>query len=334
MYEEEKHLTYTTRDIFQEFISGVEKKKQRVAVIGSGPSGLQVSFDLARLGYTITIFEELDVLGGMLRWEVPNYRLPKNALQKEINNILSLGIEARVNTRIEDIDNLFAEGYDAVFIGVGAPKPKSLGIPGEDLEGVYPGEDFLKDLNLGNNIDFIGKKIVIVGGGNTALDSARASLRLGAKQVSIVYRRRRQQMPGHGHEISDAEAEGVLLFFLASPLRLIGEDKLEMVECIRMKLVEADESGRRRPIPIEHSEFLIETDIFIPAIGRGTDIDWLTGIDISEWGTIKVDELNATSRAGVFAGGDVVNSASVVVEALADGKRAAQGIHKYLQQEL
>jgi glutamate synthase (NADPH/NADH) small chain len=335
MYEQEKHLAYTTRDIFQEFLNGAEKKKQRVAVIGSGPSGLQVSFDLARLGYNITIFEELDVLGGMLRWEIPDYRLPKYALQREINNILSLDIEARMNTRIEDIDHLFSEGYDAVFIGVGAPKPKSLGIPGEDLEGVYPGEDFLKDMNLGNNIDFADKKIVIVGGGNTALDSARTALRLGAKQVSIVYRRRRQQMPGHGHEISDAEAEGILLFFLASPLRLIGEDRLEMVECIRMKLVEADESGRRRPIPIEHSEFLIETDIFIPAIGRGTDIGWLNdSVDISEWGTIKVDDFNATSRAGVFAGGDVVNSASVVVEALADGKRAAQGIHKYLQQEL
>jgi len=142
-------------------------------------------------------------------------------------------------------------------------------------------------------------------------------------------------MPGHGHEISDAEAEGVLLFFLASPIRLIGEDKLEMVECIRMKLVETDGSGRRRPIPIEHSEFLLETDIFVPAVGRNTDIDWIgNGIDLSEWGTIAVDEYGATSRPGVFAGGDVVNGASVVVEALADGKRAAHGIHRYFQQKL
>ena len=332
MYEQEKHLAYTTRDIFREFISGVEKKKQRVAVIGSGPAGLQVTFDLAGLGYNITIFEELEVLGGMLRWEVPDYRLPKSVLQKEINNILSLGIEIRTNTRIKNIDNLFAEGYDAIFIGVGAPMSKSLGLPGEDLLGVYPGEDFLKDVNLGKYIDFTGKKVVIVGGGNTALDSARTSLRLGAKQVSIVYRRRRQQMPGHSHEISDAEAEGVLLFFLAAPLNLIGEDKLEMVECIRMKLVEADESGRRRPIPIEHSEFLIETDVFMPAVGRGTNIDWLNGIQLSEWGTIPVNEFGATSRPGVFAGGDVVNGASVVVEALADGKRAAQGIHMYFQE--
>lgn len=332
MYEQEKHLAYTTRDIFQEFISRVKKKKQRVAVIGSGPAGLQVSFDLAQLGYNITIFEELEVLGGMLRWEVPDYRLPKYVLQKEINNILSLGIEVRTNKRIENIDNLFAEGYDAVFIGVGAPKPKRLGIPGEDLSGVYPGEDFLKEVNLGKFIDFTEKKILVSGGGNTALDSARTSLRLGAKQVTVVYRRRRQQMPAHYHEIHDAEAEGVLLFFLASPLRLIGEDKLEMVECIRMKLVEADESGRRRPIPIEHSEFLLETDIFIPAIGRGTCIDWLNGIKLSEWGTIPVDEFGATSRAGIFAGGDVVNGASVVVEALADGKRAAKGIHMFLEQ--
>ena len=334
MYEAEKHLAYTTHDIFKEFLHGIEKKEQRVAVIGSGPAGLQVAFDLAHLGYNITIFEEMDVLGGMLYWEVPDYRLPRNALKKEIDNILSLGIEVRTNTRIENLDHLFAQGYNAIFIGVGAPKARPLGIPGEDLAGVYPGEDFLKDFNLGKPVNFTDKKVVIVGGGNTALDSARTSLRLGAKQVSIVYRRRRRQMPGHSHEINDAEAEGVLLFFLAAPLRLIGaKNKLSMVECIRMKLVEADVTGRRRPIPIEHSEFLLETDIFIPAIGRNTDIDWIgSDFDMSEWGTIAVDEYGATSRTGVFAGGDVVNGASVVVEALADGKRAAQGIHRYFQQ--
>ena len=333
MYAQEKHLAYTTSDIIKEFISGIEKKEQQVAVIGSGPSGLQVAFDLARLGYKITIFEELDVLGGMLRWEVPDYRLPKNVLQKEINNILSLGINVQANTRIDNLDNLFAQGYNAIFIGVGAPTAKELGIPGEDLAGVYPGEDFLKDVNLDKPVDFTDQRVVIVGGGNTALDSARTALRLGAKQVSIVYRRRRRQMPGHSHEINDAEAEGVLLFLLAAPLRLIGaRNKLSMVECIRMKLVEADVTGRRRPIPIEHSEFLLETDIFIPAIGRNTDIDWLgSSFDLSEWGTIAVDDNNATSREGVFAGGDVVNGASVVVEALADGKRAAIGIHRYLQ---
>jgi glutamate synthase (NADPH/NADH) small chain len=334
MYQQEKHLAYTTTDIVKEFIGGVKKKDKQVAVIGSGPAGLQVAFDLARLGYGITIFEELDVLGGMLRWEVPDYRLPKEVLQKEINNILSLGIDVKANTRIENLDNLFAQGFDAIFVGVGAPKAKELGIPGEDLAGVYPGEDFLKDVNLDKPVDFTGQRVVIVGGGNTALDSARTALRLGAKQVSIVYRRRRRQMPSHSRELNDAEAEGVLLFLLAAPLKLIGaRNKLTMVECIRMKLVEADVTGRRRPIPIEHSEFLLETDIFIPAIGRNTDIDWLgNGIDLSEWDTIAVDEFGATSRPGIFAGGDVVNGASVVVEALADGKRAAQGIHQYLQE--
>jgi len=270
-----------------------------------------------------------------LYWEIPEYRLPKNILQKEIDNILSLGIEVQTNTRIEDIDALFAQGYDAIFIGVGAPKPKKLGIPGEDLnlEGVYPGELFLKDVNLGKKIDLTGKKVVVVGGGNTAIDSARTAVRLGAKRVTILYRRSRREMPGHGHEIREAEKEGVLFYFLASPIQLLGNDKLEMVKCIRMKLVDTDESGRRRPIPIEHTEFLIETDVFIPAIGRSPDIGWLKGIKLTRWGTIAVGEYGATSREGVFAGGDVVNGASTVLEALASGKKAAQGIHAYLQQK-
>ncbi len=331
VYEQEKLLKISSREYYVELIKGIEKKDQRVAIIGSGPAGLEVAFFLVRLGYNVTVFDELSVLGGMLYWEIPDFRLPKTVLTKEIDNLLSLGVETRTNTRVKSVDELFAQGYDAVFIGVGAPIPRELGISGEDLEGIYPGELFLKDVNLGKEVDLLAKKVVVVGGGNTAIDSVRTALRLGAKRVSLVYRRSRREMPGFIHEISEAEREGVLFYFLAAPVQLIGDNKLEMIECIRTKLVETGESGRRRPIPIEHSEFLLETDVFIPAIGRNPAIGWLTDIKLTKWGTIAVDENGATSRLGVFAGGDVVNGASTSGEAMASGKRAAQGIHTYLQ---
>lgn len=331
VYEQEKLRRANTRDFYAELIKGIEKKEQRVAIIGSGPAGLEVAYELVRLGYSVTIFEKMSTLGGMLYWELPTYRLPKTVLQKEIDNLQSLGIETRPHTRIDNIDDLFAQGYDAVFIGVGAPIPRKLRIPGEDFKDVYPGELFLKDVNLGKEVDFTGKKIVVVGGGNTAIDSVRAALRLRAKKVSLVYRRSRREMPSHIQEIIEAEKEGALFYFLASPVRLIGNGKLEMVECIRMKLIETNESGRRRPIPIEHSEFFLETDVFIPAIGRTPDTGWLSDIKLTKWGTIAVDEYGATSRKGVFAGGDVVNGASTSGEAMASGKKAAQGIHAYLQ---
>ena len=333
IYEQEKLMKANTRDFYAELMKGIEKKDQRVAIIGSGPAGLEVAYELIRLGYGVTIFDKMPALGGMLYWELPDYRLPKTVLQKEISNLLSLGIEARSQMLIGNMDDLFTQGYAAVFIAVGAPIPRKLRIPGEDFEGVYPGELFLKDVNLGKEVDFTGKKVVVAGGGNTAIDSVRTALRLGAKKVSLVYRRSRREMPGHVHEILEAEKEGILFYFLASPVRLVGDNKLEMVECVRMKLVETDESGRRRPIPIEHSEFLLETDVFIPAIGRTPDTGWLSDIKLTKWDTIAVDENGATSLIGVFAGGDVVNGASTSGEAMASGKIAAQGIHAYLRQK-
>jgi len=333
IYEQERLLKANTRDFYAELIKGIEKKDQLVAIIGSGPAGLEVAYELVRLGYGVTIFDKMPALGGMLYWELPDYRLPKTVLQKEIDNLLILGIETKSNIQIDNIDDLFEHGYDAVFIGVGAPLPRKLGILGEDLEGVHPGELFLKDVNLGKEVDFTGKKVVVAGGGNTAIDSVRTALRLGAKKVSLVYRRSRREMPGHVSEIIEAEKEGILFYFLTSPVRLIGNNKLEMVECIRMKLVETDEGGRRRPIPIEHSEFLLETDVFIPAIGRIPDTGWLSDIKLTKWNTIAVDENGATSRVGVFAGGDVVNGASTSGEAMASGKIAVKGIHAYLQQK-
>ncbi|MFX1519679.1 MAG: FAD-dependent oxidoreductase [Promethearchaeota archaeon] len=333
MYEQEKLQKTNTQKYFTELLQGIETKNQRVAIIGSGPAGLEVAFELKLLGYSVTIFDEQPVLGGMLYWAIPKYRLPKALLQKEIDNLLSLGIEAKTNTRIENIDDLFAQGYDAVFIAVGATVPRKLGIPGEDLEGVYPGEDFLKDVNLGKEVDFSGSKIVVVGGGNTAIDSGRTALRLGAKQVSLVYRRSRREMPSYIAEIIEAEREGILFYFLASAEKLIGTNSLEMVKCIRTKLVETDDSGRKRPIQIENSEFLLETDVLIPAIGRYPDSGWFNDIKLTKWGTIAVDNYGATSKEGVFAGGDVVNGASTTGEAMASGKIAAYGLHLYLQQK-
>jgi len=333
MYEQEKQNKVNTREYFAELMQGIETKDQQVAIIGSGPAGLEVANGLVRLGYRVTVFEEMPVLGGMLHWAIPDYRLPIVVLQKEIENLLSLGIEAQTKTRIESIDDLFKQGYDAVFIGVGAPIPRKLGIPGEDLEGVYPGEFFLKDVNLGKEVDFSGNKVVVVGGGNTAIDSVRTALRLGAKRVSLVYRRSRREMPSFITEIIEAEREGVLCYFLASAVRLIGVNSLEMVECIRTKLVASDGTGRKRPILIEHSEFLLETDVLIPAIGRNPAIEWINEIKRTKWGTIAVNSYGATSREGVFAGGDVVNGASTSGEAMASGKLAAQGIHAYLQQK-
>ncbi|MFX1465187.1 MAG: FAD-dependent oxidoreductase [Promethearchaeota archaeon] len=333
MYEQEKKHKVNTREYFAELIQGIENKDQQVAIIGSGPAGLEVAYELVRLGYKVTIFEEMPVLGGMLHWEIPDYRLPVAVLKKEIDNLLSLGIEAKTNIRIENIDDLFSHGYDAVFIGIGAPTPRKLGIPGEDLEGIYPGELFLKDVNLGKKIDFSGKKIVVVGGGNTAIDSVRTALRLGAKKVSLVYRRSRREMPSFITEIIEAEREGILFFFLTSAIRLIGANSIEMVECIRTKLVATDESGRKRPIQIEDSEFFLEADVIIPAIGRKPALEWLNDIKQSKWGTIAIDLHGSTSRKGVFAGGDVVNGASTSAEAMASGKLAVQGIHSYLQQK-
>jgi glutamate synthase (NADPH/NADH) small chain len=332
IYEQEKQKKLNTREYFAELIQGTETKDQKVAIIGSGPAGLEVANGLVRLGYRVTIFDEMSVLGGMLYWAIPDYRLPNAVLQKEIDNLLSLGIEAQTKTRIENIDDLFEQGFDAVFIGVGAPIPRKLGIPGEDFEGVYPGELFLKDVNLGKEINLSGNKVVVVGGGNTAIDSARTALRLGAKKVSLIYRRSRREMPSFISEIIEAEREGILFYFLASATRLIGANSLEMAECIHTKLVATDESGRKRPILIENSEFLLETDVLIPAIGRNPAIGWLNDIKLTKWGTIAVDSYGATSREGVFAGGDVVNGASTSAEAMASGKLAAQGIHVYLQQ--
>ncbi len=309
---------------------------KKVACIGAGPAGLTCAYYLALDGYEVTIFEKLPVAGGMLAVGIPDYRLPKDILQNEVDQIVDLGVDLRLNTAVEDLDGLFKDGYDAVFVGVGAHRPMKLEIEGEDeLKGVIPGEQYLMEVALKRPNDG-GKKVAIVGGGNTAIDCARVSLREGAKKVYILYRRTVAEMPAHHIEIEDADEEGIEFMFLTAPVKIIGDKKgrVSEVECIKMELGPKDRSGRRRPVPIEGSEFLLEVDTVMSAISREPEIEWLEGsmVEIhSRWGTIETDPLTGeTSKPGVFAGGDVSLGPDIAIAAIGGGKRAAFSIDAYL----
>lgn len=310
------------------------KKKKRVAVIGAGPAGMTCSYYLALQGYQVTIFEKLPVAGGMLAVGIPDYRLPKEILQNEIDQILALGVELKLNTSVSSIEDLFKDGFSAVFVGVGAHRPMKLEIDGEDLEGVIPGEEFLKDVALGEKTK-LGKKVAVVGGGNTAIDCARVSLREGADEVYILYRRTKAEMPAHHIEIEDADEEGVKFMYLVAPIRVVGKNgKVIGIECQKMELGAKDKSGRRRPVPIDGSEFVLEVDTIMSAISRTPEVEWLDGtkVDIHpRWGTIITDSVTGeTSRPGVFAGGDVSLGANIAIAAIGGGKRAAISIDAYL----
>ncbi len=313
---------------------------KRAAIIGGGPAGLTCAYYLARLGHSPTIFEAMPRLGGMLRYGIPEYRLPKAILDWEIEGILNMGVEVKTGVTMgEDItlDSLKQDGFDAVFVGTGAWDTRNLGVEGEDLEGVLPGTHFLIDRGLEKETP-IGDKVAIIGGGNTALDAARTSWRLGAKEVTVIYRRSRKEMPANDIEIEEAGREGVIFHYLAAPTRLMGKDgKLTHLEYREMELGEPDESGRRRPVPKEGTETVIEVDNVINAIGQFPVTDFLTkdSIGLSKWKTIEV--VNAltgeTTREGVFAGGDAVTGASIAVEAIGAGRRAARSMHLYLTGE-
>lgn len=314
-----------------------QPKLEKVAIIGSGPAGLNSAYHLARQGYKVTIFEALPVAGGMLVAGIPEYRLPRDIIQSDINFITSLGVEVKTNTPIGkdlSIDDLFEQGYKAVFIAVGAHKGQRLGVPGDNLKGVYDGVSFLRDVNLGKDVK-LGGKIAVIGGGNVAIDAARSALRLGAKEVYIIYRRSRQEMPANVEEIAEAEHEGAKITYLATPTKLSGENgKVKSMECIRMELGEYDDSGRRRPVPIKGSEFFMDIDAVIAAIGQVPDLSFLppdSDLETTKGQTFVVDPVTlATSRQGVFAGGDVVTGPATVIEAMAAGERAAVSIHNYL----
>lgn len=315
----------------------IQPNNKKVAVIGAGPAGLTCAYYLALRGYAVTIFERLPVAGGMLAVGIPDYRLPKDILQAEVDQIVALGVELKLNTSVQSVDSLFEEGFKAVFIGVGAHRPMKLEIEGEDLEGVIPGEDFLKDVALGNKTK-LGKKVAVVGGGNTAIDCARVSLREGAEEVYILYRRTQAEMPAHHIEIEDADEEGVKFMYLAAPIKIIGRDgRVVGVECQKMALGDKDKSGRRRPVPVEDSEFVLDVDTIMSAISRTPEVDWLdgSGVEIhSRWGTIVANKTTGeTSRPGVFAAGDVSLGANIAIAAIGGGKRAAFSIDAYLSDE-
>ena len=323
------------------------KKDQRVAVIGAGPSGLTAAGDLRKLGYDVTIFELFHVAGGVLMYGIPEFRLPKEIVQREISALKAMGVKIELNKvvgQLYTLDDLISQGYDAVFIGTGAGLPRFLGIPGENSNGVYTANEFLTRTNLMRAFLFpeydtpikVGKRVITVGGGNVAMDSARTALRLGAEESIIVYRRSEQELPARAEEVEHAKEEGVRFQLLTNPVRFVERHgAIGGAECIRMELGEPDESGRRRPVPIEGSEFIIDADTVVIAIGNGPHplIPRTTpGLELTRRGNIVADpETGQTSREGVFAGGDIVTGAATVIQAMGAGKRAAAAIDRYLQ---
>ncbi|MFH0897551.1 MAG: FAD-dependent oxidoreductase [Candidatus Bathyarchaeota archaeon] len=309
--------------------------KEKVAIIGSGPAGLTAAWELIRAGFPVTIFESLPIPGGMLRAGIPEYRLPKEVIDIEIERIKGLGVEIRTNTPVnrELFNDLLKNGkYNAVFIATGAHRSGRLHIEGDDLEGVIPVLDLLRQYNFQQRAK-VGKKVAVIGGGNTAIDASRTAIRLGAEEVNILYRRSRDEMPANPWEVKEAESDGVKTQFLTSPKRVIGKNgRVTALECVKMMLGEPDESGRRRPVPIKGSDFTIELDTLISAIGDEPDLSFLTrDVQITETKTIAVDPLTLeTSLPGVFAGGDAVLGSASVVEAIVTGKVAATSINHYL----
>lgn len=319
---------------------------KKVAVVGAGPAGLTAAADLVKLGHEVVMFEALHLPGGVLVYGIPEFRLPKAIVRNEVSYIEKLGVDLRVGNligRIHTIPELMKSGYDAVFIGSGAGLPQFLGIPGENLGGIYSANEFLIRVNLMKAFKFpeydtplrLGKHVVVIGGGNVAMDCARSSMRLGA-DVCLLYRRSREELPARHEEIENAEEEGLVCRFLASPLRFIGDEKgwVKAMECQAMELGQPDASGRRRPIPIKGSEFTMDTDTVIIAIGQTPNpiIQRTTEglVANPRHGTIIVDENGKTSLEGVYAGGDVATGAATVISAMGMGKNAAKAIHEYL----
>lgn len=322
-------------------------KNKKVAVIGSGPAGLTVASDLAKLGYGVTLFEALHKTGGVLVYGIPEFRLPKAIVQAEVDFVESLGVEIKTNSLIGTlytVPELMEMGYEAVFIGIGAGGPMFMNIPGEALNGVYSANEFLTRSNLMKAYLFPAydtpikksKKVAVVGAGNVAMDSVRTAIRLGAEEVYLVYRRSEQEMPARIEEIERAKEEGAIFKLLTNPVRIIGDDKgwVTSMECIRMELGEPDDSGRRRPLPVKGSEFIIEVDSIIMALGTNANplLPQATpGLALNKWGYITADEETCrTSIKGVYAGGDIVTGSATVILAMGAGRKAAKAIDAYL----
>jgi glutamate synthase (NADPH/NADH) small chain len=324
------------------------RAEEKVAVVGSGPAGLTCAAELAKKGYRVTVFEALHAVGGVLRYGIPEFRLPKRIVDEEADRVRALGVEILTDFvigRTATVDELFDEwGFSAIFLGTGAGTPVFMGIPGEQLVGVYSANEFLTRVNLMGAYRFpevdtpvlTGRQVAVIGGGNTAMDAVRTARRLGADLAMLVYRRSRDEMPARAEEIVHAEEEGVQLLMLTAPVRLFGDEngRVCAMECQRMELGEPDASGRRSPVPLPGSEHTIEVDLVIEAIGQMPNpiVQTTTpGLETGRRGVVKTDERQATSRPGVFAGGDLARGGATVILAMRDGKRAAKAIHDYFR---
>ena len=323
---------------------------KKVAVVGSGPGGLTVAADLTRLGHEVHIFEAFHKPGGVLVYGIPEFRLPKEIVEYEIECLRDMGVRIHTNHvigRIHTVEELLKEeGFDAAYIGIGAGLPRFMSIEGENLLGIYSANEYLTRVNLMKAYDFPnydtpvvkGKRVCVMGGGNVAMDSVRSALRLGAEEAYIVYRRSRDELPARAEEIHHAEEEGVIFKFLTTPIRFIGDenDNLCAMECLRMELGEPDDSGRRRPVPVEGSNFVIDTDLAVIAIGAGPNPVLTSSepeIELNRWGYIEADEHGKTTKRGVWAGGDIVTGSATVILAMGAGRIAAASIQKFLMGE-
>ncbi len=321
---------------------------KKVAVVGSGPAGLTAAADLVKMGHATAIFEALHVAGGVLTYGIPEFRLPKDIVQGEVDYVASLGVEIKLDSvvgKLMTIDELLKDGYDAVFLGTGAGLPMFLGCPGENLNGIYSANEFLTRVNLMKAYQFpkydtpvrIGRRVAVIGGGNVAMDSARCALRLGAEKVYIVYRRSEVELPARREEVENAKEEGIIFKLLTNPLQFIGDEKNNVcqMECHEMELGEPDESGRRRPIVKEGTEFMIDVDVAIVALGTTPNpliAQTTPGLETGKRGTVVADEeTGQTKKKQVWAGGDIVTGSATVISAMGAGKRAAADIDKYLQ---
>ena len=324
-----------------------EPTGKKVAIVGSGPAGLTAAADLARLGHDVTVFEAFHSPGGVLVYGIPEFRLPKAIVAAEVENLKKLGVKIELNViigRTYTIEDLFAEGFNAVFVANGAGLPVFLRIPGENYKGVYSANEYLTRVNLMGAYEFPrcdtpvmrGRKVAVVGGGNVAMDSVRTGKRLGAEKASIIYRRSEKEMPARAEEVHHARDEGIVFEMLTNPIRILADDEgwVKGMECLRMELGEPDDSGRRRPVPIQGSNFVIDADVVVVAVGARAN-PLLSGatpeLKVNRWGYIEVDENLQTAMPGVFAGGDIVRGSATVILAMGDGRDAAQSIDSYLK---
>ena len=320
----------------------------KIAVVGSGPAGLTAAGELAKKGHDVTVFEALHDPGGVLLYGIPEFRLPKKIIAAEVNRLRQMGVKIVCDVvvgRTFTIDDLLGEeGFTAIFVANGAGLPVFMGVPGENLKGVYSANEYLTRSNLMRAYEFPeydtpiirAERVVVVGGGNVAMDSVRTAKRLGAKEATLVYRRSRAEMPARAEEVHHAEEEGIIFKLLCNPTRVLGNPDgwVKGIECIRMELGEPDDSGRRRPVPVKGSEFIIDCDVVIPAIGTKANpllTQATPDLKLNKWGYIEIDETGATSKPGVFAGGDIVRGAATVILAMGDGKKAAGSIDQYVR---